>query len=156
MSSCFGFRKSRSDEQRPLLPQYKDDTVLQRELHQKLHSYQMWRALTKGYMPSNEQDIINLRSLLSADILNPENTDLSDSGRLLVKYTKQFLHEFIELLQHKNSRDQIQDFIWYLTKARISVDAEDIARRTTKSKAKADTIAGTYSLTIHDLSANTS
>ena len=156
MSSCFGFRKSRSDEQRPLLPQYKDDTVLQRELHQKLHSYQMWRALTKGYMPSNEQVIINLRSLLSADILNPENTDLSDSGRLLVKYTKQFLHEFIELLQHKNSRDQIQDFIWYLTKARISVDAEDIARRTTKSKAKADTIAGTYSLTIHDLSANTS
>jgi hypothetical protein len=124
------------------LPQYKDDTALQREIHQKLHSYQMWRALSKGFMPSNEQVIINLRSLLAADILNPDNPDLSDSGRLLVRYTKQFLHEFIDLLQHKNSRDQIQDFIWYLSKARISVDVDDIARRTTKSKAKADTAAG--------------
>jgi hypothetical protein len=97
-------------------------------------------------MPSNEQVIINLRSLLAADILNPDNPDLSDSGRLLVRYTKQFLHEFIDLLQHKNSRDQIQDFIWYLSKARISVDVDDIARRTTKSKAKADTAAAYKSL----------
>lgn len=145
MSSCFGFRKSRRDEdQRPLLPQYRDDTVLQRELHQKLHTYQMLRALSKGYMPSNEQVIINLRSLLAADVLNPDNPDLSDSGRLLVTYTKQFLHQFIELLQHKNSEDQIQDFIWYLTKARISVDASHIAQRATKTKARADAQAGVY------------
>lgn len=33
MSSCFGLRK-RSDDQQPLLPQYRDDTVLQvRVLH---------------------------------------------------------------------------------------------------------------------------
>jgi|TARA_R110002003_G_scaffold104_46_gene8633 hypothetical protein len=123
-------------------PQYRDDTVLQREVHQKLHSYQMIRALTLGFMPSNEQVIINLRTLLAADILNPDNPDLSDSGRLLVKFTKQWLHQFIDLLEHKNSQDQIQDFIWYLTKARISVDVEDIARRTTKSRAKADATAG--------------
>lgn len=141
MSSCFGFRKSRGDDQRPLLPKYRDDTTLQRELHQKLHSYQMWRALSKGFMPSNEQVIINLRSLLAADILNPENPDLSDSGRLLVKYSKQFLHEFIDLLQHKNSQDQIQDFIWYLSKSRVNVDAADIARRTSVSKTKADITA---------------
>lgn len=95
-----------------------------------------------GFMPSTEQLIINLRSLLSADILNPENPDLSDSGRLLVKFTKQWLHEFIEMLNHKNGRDQIQDFIWYLSKARISVDVGDIANRTTRSKAKADAQAG--------------
>jgi hypothetical protein len=142
MSSCFGLRKSRDDDQRPLLPQYRDDTVMQRELHQKLHSYQMWRAISKGYMPSNEQVIINLRSLLAADILNPDNPDLSDSGRLLVKYSKQFLHEFIELLGHKNSQDQIQDFVWFLTKSRISVDAGAIAHRATKSKARADAAAG--------------
>lgn len=124
--------------------QYRDDTVLQREVHQKLHSYQMLRALSMGFMPSNEQVIINLRSLLSADILNPENTDLSDSGRVLVKFTKQWLHQFIDTLNHKNSEDQIQDFIWYLTKARISIDVEDIARRTTRSKAKADATAGRY------------
>jgi hypothetical protein len=160
MSSCLGFGRKRDDDQQPLLPQvgyhpvstdasangptlqYRDDTVLQREVHQKLHSYQMLRALSLGFMPSNEQLIINLRSLLSADILNPDNPELSDSGRLLVKFSKQWLHQFIDLLQHKNSQDEIQDFIWYLTKARISVDVQDIARRTTKSKAKADATAG--------------
>ncbi|KAF2631554.1 hypothetical protein BU25DRAFT_359938 [Macroventuria anomochaeta] len=145
MSSCLGFRK-RGDDQQPLLPQYRDDTVLQRELHQKLHSYQMIRALGKGFMPSNEQAIINLRTLLAADILNPDNPELSDSGRLLVKFTKQWLHQFIELLQHKNSKDQIQDFLWYLSKARVEVDVADIARSATRSKAKADTFAAYQSL----------
>ncbi|ORY00604.1 hypothetical protein BCR34DRAFT_494471 [Clohesyomyces aquaticus] len=147
MSSCFGLRKSRpGDDQRPLLPQYNDDTSMQRQLHQKLHSYQMWRALSKGFMPSNEQVIVNVRSLLSADVLNPENPDLSDSGRLLVKYTKQFLHEFIDMLQHKNDKDQIQDFVWYLSKSRISVDVEDIAQRASKAKSKADATAAYKSL----------
>lgn len=146
MSSCFGFRKSPSDDQRPLLPQYRDDTVMQRELHQKLHSYQMIRALAKGYMPSNEQAIINLRSLLSADILNPDNPDLSDSGRLLVKFTKRWLHQFIDLLLHKNSKDQIQDFLWYLSKSRVSVDVDDLTHRAVRSKAKADISAAYTSL----------
>lgn len=142
MSSCFGFRKSKADDREPLLPQYRDDTTLQRELHQKLHSYQMVRAIANGYMPSNEQLIINVRSLLSADILNPQNQDLSDSGRLLIKHTKKWLQNFIELLQNKNSEDQIQDFIWYLSKSRISVDVEDIANRAVKAKSKADSAAG--------------
>jgi hypothetical protein len=105
----------------------------------------MFRALSKGYMPSNEQVIINLRSLLSANILNPDNPDLSDSGRQLVKFTKQFLHEFIDLLLHKNDKDQIQDFMWFLSKSRVSVDVSDIAQRASRSKAKADTAAGIYS-----------
>ena len=142
LSSCFGFRKSRAEDREPLLPQYRDDTVLQRELHQKLHTYQMVRALSKGYMPSNEQVIINLRTLLAADVLNPDNEELSDSGRALVYYCKEWLKQFIELLQHKNSEDQIQDFIWYLSKARVSVDMEDIVNRTRKAKSKANTAAG--------------
>ena len=146
MSSCFGFRKSRADDRQPLLPQYHDDTSLQRQLHQKLHSYQMIRALSKGYMPSNEQVIINLRTLLSADILNPDNPNMSDSGRFLVKYTKQWLQEFIEFLQHKNSDDQIQDFIWFLSRSKVSVDVDDIASRASKAKVKADTAAGTLKL----------
>lgn len=146
MSSCFGWRKSRAadEEAAPLLPQYRDDTVLQRELHQKLHTYQMIRALGKGYMPSNEQVIINLRTLLAADILNPENPSLSDSGRLLIRSTKQLITGLIELFQHKNSEDQIQDFLWYLSKARISVDTDDIALRATRAKKKADTAAGEF------------
>ena len=104
----------------------------------------MIRALGKGFMPSNEQVIINLRTLLAADILNPDNPELSDSGRLLVKFTKQWLHQFIDLLQNKNSQDQIQDFLWYLSKARVEVDVADIARSATRSRAKADTFAGTF------------
>ena len=93
-------------------------------------------------MPSNEQVIINLRTLLAADILNPENPSLSDSGRLLIRSTKQLITGLIELFQHKNCEDQIQDFLWYLSKARISVDTDDIALRATRAKKKADTAAG--------------
>jgi Family of unknown function (DUF5923) len=144
MSSCFGFRKPQAEEREPLLPVYRDDTELQRELHSKLHSYQMIRALSKGFMPSNEQVIVNLRTLLAADLLNPNNPNLSDSGRLLIKHTKLWLQQFIELLQHKNNEDQIEDFVWFLAKSRISIDTEDIARRASKAKAKADTVAGNY------------
>ncbi|KAF2102217.1 hypothetical protein NA57DRAFT_54139 [Rhizodiscina lignyota] len=146
MSSCFGFRKSRQDDTAPLLPKYRDDTALQVELHKKLHTYQMIRALGKGFMPSNEQLIVNLRTVVAADVLNPDNPDLSDSGRLLVKYTKQWLTHFMELLQHKNYDDEVQDFIWFLTKSRISIDTEDIAKRASKAKAKADTVAAYKSL----------
>ncbi len=143
-SSCFGSRRHRSDEQEPLLPQYDDDTSLQRRLHQKLHTYQMLRALSQGFMPSNEQAIANLRTLLSADILSPDNDQLSDSGRALTHYTKQWLKQFIKLLQHKNSHDQIQDFIWCLSKARVSIDMQHITERAGKAKSKADTTARMY------------
>lgn len=133
------------EDREALLPHYNDDTVLQRELHQKLHTYQMLRAMSQGFMPSNEQVIINLRTLLAADVLNPDNQELSDSGRALVHYTKVWLKQFMELLQHKNDRDQIQDFIWYLSKSRVSIDVEDIANRTAKAKSKAQTAAGTSS-----------
>ena len=73
-------------------------------------------------MPSTEQTIILLRSLLAADLLNPREVDLSDSGRLLVKYTKRWLQQFMDLLQNKASQDQIQDLIWYMSKSRIHVD----------------------------------
>lgn len=142
MLSCFGFRRSSADERQPLLPRYRDDTVLQRELHQKLHSYQMIRALSKGYMPSNEQLIVNIRTLLASDVLNPGEHDLSNSGRLLVKFTKQWLTEFLEMLQHKNASDQIQDFIWFLSKSKVSVDVDDIASRASKAKSQANTAAG--------------
>jgi hypothetical protein len=130
-----------------LLPQYDDATSRQRRLHQKLHTYQTLRALSKGFMPSNEQAIINLRTLLAADMLSPDdNTQLSDSGRALVHYMKQWLKQLIELLQHKNAGDQIQDFIWYLSQARVSVDMEHIAQRAGKAKAAADRAAVYHSL----------
>lgn len=149
-SSCFGFRRSRDGrETEPLLPRYNDDTTLQTRLHEKLHTYQMLRALSKGYMPSNEQLVINLRALLSADVLNPETSGLSASGHALVLNIRLLLKQLIELLIHKNSQDQIQDFIWYLSKSRVAVDTYDISRRASQAKAKADTVAGESS-TAHD------
>lgn len=96
-------------------------------------------------MPSTEQLIINLRTLLASDILNSDNPDLSDSGRLLSKFSKRWLSQFIEALRHKNDSDQIQDFIWFLSKSRISLDTEDIAKSASNVKAKADATAGKYS-----------
>ena len=143
MSSCLGFRKSKGEDTEALLPQYADDTSLQRTLHQKMHTYQMLRALSTGFMPSTEQIIINLRTLLASDVLNADNPDLSDSGRLLLKFSKQWLSQLIEALRHKNNNDEIQDFMWFLSKSRISLDAEALAESASKVKAKADATAGT-------------
>lgn len=96
-------------------------------------------------MPSTEQTIVNLRTLLASDVLNPNNPDLSDSGRRLVRYMKEWLREFIEMLRHKNDHDQIQDFIWYLTKSRVSLDTDDISYQASKVKARADAAAGNVS-----------
>ena len=145
LSSCFG-RNKRDDDREPLLPQYADDTTMQRTLHQKLHTYQQVRAMGKGFMPSTEQTIISLRTLLASDVLNESNPDLSDSGRRLVKFTRQWIQQFSELLRNKNDRDQIQDLLWFMSKSRISVDTNDIAARAKKSKAKADTIAAYQSI----------
>ena len=144
MSSCFGFRKSKGEDTEALLPQYGDDTTLQRTVHQKMHSYQMLRALSKGFMPSTEQLIINLRTLLAADVLNPDNPDLSDSGRRLIKFSKQWLMEFIEMLRHKNDEDQIQDFVWFLSKSRVSLDTNHLVNKASNVKAKADVTAGKF------------
>lgn len=147
MSSCFGLCSKRKEEDtEALLPQYDNDTSLQRQLHQKMHTYQMLRALSKGYMPSTEQLIVNIRTLLALDVLNPDNPDLSDSGRLLVKYSKQWLTDFIEIVRQKNSNDLIQDFIWFLTKSRIAVDTDEIVRSASKVRAKADSKAGILNL----------
>jgi len=153
MSSCFGSRKKsgRSGDRQPLLPPYEDDTSLQRAAHQKMHSYQMVRALTKGFMPSTEQTIVNLRTLLASDFLNPDTPGLSESGRKLMRFTKQWLTQLIELLRNKNEGDQIQDFIWFLIHSRVSVDTDDLIRTAQSTKAKADASAGTY---LHSLKLN--
>jgi hypothetical protein len=142
MSSCLGFRRKKAGDEEALVPKHDDDTDRQRWVRQKMHSYQMLAALSKGYMPSTEQLIANLRGLLASDVLDPENPDLSDSGRRLLRLCKQWLQQSIELLRDKNGRDQIQDFIWFLTKARVSLDIDDLNPRVSKVKARADATAG--------------
>ncbi|KAI6559598.1 hypothetical protein MCOR03_004770 [Pyricularia oryzae] len=147
--TCCGIcAPSEEAERQPLLPEYDDETAMQAALHQKLHTYQMLRALTKGYMPSNDQAIVNLRTLLASELLNPpaDDGDLSGSGRAVLHYSKQTISHLMELLQHKNADDQIQDFVWYLSQARMSVDMEDIVERAGRAQARANTAAAYSSL----------
>lgn len=138
--------RRRDEEHQPLLPEYNEATDRQTRLHEKLHTYQMLRALSNGYMPSNEQVITHLRTLLSADVLNPRTPGLSPSGRALVRTTRLWLSELIDLLIAKNSNDQIQDFLWYLAKARLEVDSSDLHARAATAKMKADVMAAVASV----------
>ncbi|KZZ90841.1 Bactericidal permeability-increasing protein, alpha/beta domain protein [Moelleriella libera RCEF 2490] len=147
--ACFGICGSDYDEaeREPLLPQYHDATSRETLLHEKLHTYQMLRAMSQGYMPSNQQTTILLRTLLSAVILNPtDSSSLSTSGRALIRTVKLWLNQFMDLLQHKNSQDQIQDFVWYLTKARFNINTTPVTRSITYSKARANVAAAVESL----------
>ncbi|PFH55171.1 hypothetical protein XA68_10519 [Ophiocordyceps unilateralis] len=150
MLSCFGCGRSRrhhgGGDDEPLLPQYEDETTRQTRLHEKLHTYQMLRAIGNGYMPSNEQLVVHLRCLMSADVLNPEELELSSDGRALVRSAKLWLANFVELLQRKNAEDEVQDFIWHLVRAGSRIDIHHVGAAATASKAKADATATIASL----------
>ncbi|KAL4807378.1 hypothetical protein BDV18DRAFT_137563 [Aspergillus unguis] len=133
-------------ETEPLLPRYDDDTSRQRRLHQKIHTYQMLRAFSEGYMPSTEQTIVNLRSLLAFDILGPRNPDIGSIGRQLVRDCRLWIQLLIEFLQTKNGDDQLQEFIWVLSQGRATIHASDLGQRASHTKAKADTKAAYDSL----------
>lgn len=134
-------------ERQPLLPQYNDDTSRQARLHEKLHTYQMLRAMSTGYMPSNKQVIVHLRALLSASVLDHAHDGrLSTSGRALIRTARLWLERFMDLLEHKNGKDQIQDFIWYLYKAQADVDLSNLGTSISKSKTKANASARVESL----------
>ncbi|KAJ5791304.1 uncharacterized protein N7518_008315 [Penicillium psychrosexuale] len=128
-------------ETEPLLPRYEDDTSRQRDLHQKLHSYQMVRAISEGYMPTTEQTIANLRTLLASDVLNLRNQDIGSDGRQLVRDSRLWIQVFIEFLQQKNSQDQLQEFLWRLARSRVEVDRDRLSRQAAHVKARADTKA---------------
>ncbi|KAL2872655.1 uncharacterized protein BJX67DRAFT_14411 [Aspergillus lucknowensis] len=128
-------------ETEPLLPRYDDDTSRQRRLHQKIHTYQMLRAFSEGYMPSTQQTISNLRTVLAYDIFNPRNPDLGSTGRQLVRDCRLWIQLLIELLQVKNGDDELQEFIWHLSHGKATVHANELAERASHTRAKADTKA---------------
>ncbi|KAJ5287014.1 hypothetical protein N7478_002700 [Penicillium angulare] len=128
-------------ETEPLLPRYEDDTPRQRQLHQKLHSYQMIRALSEGYMPSTEQTIANLRTLLSSDVLNLRNQDIGTYGRQLVRDARLWIETFIEFLKNKNDQDLLQEFLWRLSRSRVVLDSSRVSHHAAHVKARADTKA---------------
>ncbi|KAF4591385.1 bactericidal permeability-increasing protein [Ophiocordyceps camponoti-floridani] len=144
--SCGNSRRRRSPDTEPLLPQYNDETPRQTRVHEKLHTYQMVRALGNGYMPSNEQLIVQLRCLLAAEALNPHELGLSVDGRALIRSVKLWLAQLVELLRVKNSGDEVQDFVWNIVRAGSNIDVGHLGAAAAASKARADASATVASL----------
>ncbi|PYH45829.1 uncharacterized protein BP01DRAFT_338992 [Aspergillus saccharolyticus JOP 1030-1] len=133
-------------ETEPLLPRYEEDTTLQRRLHQKLHTYQMLRALSDGYMPSTEQVIVNLRTLLASDVLSTQTHDVGSVGRQIIRDCRLWIQVFIEFLKEKNEDDKLQEFLWHLARSRASIDPNQIQQQAHRSRVRADTKAAYDSL----------
>lgn len=143
MSSWFGRRSSPQEEEtEALLPRYEDETDVQRRVHEKLHTYQMLRALSEGYMPSTEQAIANLRTLLVSDVLNPNPDEVSAAGRQLARDARLWTRIFIDLLREKNNQDQLQEFLWHLSKSRAHHDRGHLAHQAPHIKHDVDVKAG--------------
>ncbi|CAZ86115.1 unnamed protein product [Tuber melanosporum] len=142
----------RDADTRPLLADYDAVTTLQCKAAAKLHTYQMLRAVSKGYYPSTEQLVVHLRTLLSADVLRPANAQLSADGRRLVRHMRRLIEEFIEFLRDKNSEDQIQEFLWCVTRARVELDVGDIMQMAGRARGGANVGVAYGSLhTVFDL-----
>ncbi|EEH07721.1 conserved hypothetical protein [Histoplasma capsulatum G186AR] len=143
-SSCCKPRRATSGETQPLLPQhhdYDEDTALQHQLHEKLRTYQMLKAICSGYMPSTYQIVSNLRAILVSSLLNPEPLAVGNTSRELITDLKLCIRLLIDLLQEKNGEDQLQTAIWQLSKLNVEIDTASLASRGTLAKAQADTAA---------------
>lgn len=99
-------------------------------------------------MPTTEQTIANLRTLLASDVLILRNQDIGTVGRQLVRDSRLWIQTFIEFLQEKNSQDQLQEFLWRLARSRVAVDSERVSSQAAHVKARADTKAGGSSLVL--------
>jgi hypothetical protein len=53
------------------------------------------------------------------------------------------IRQFIDTLREKNGNDQLQEFLWQISRSKASLDAADLADRASAARARADTAAGT-------------
>jgi hypothetical protein len=114
-------------ETTPLLdPESGAETQLQTHVYEKLHTYLLLRALSKGYLPSTAQACAHLRSLLSGDVFNPSNTHLTPAGRKLVRDARRWITTLITILEKKNGEDQLQEFLWCTQRARLGFDGGEL------------------------------
>lgn len=148
INSCCGLRprKDQPDPERePLLTQVgDDDTARQAALREKLRTLNVARALYRGYLPSNDQIIANIRSLMASDMFTAAvspNSGLSRDGRRLGVLARQWLQQLTVLLEHHNADDAAQEAVWHLSRVRVSVDTEDLAERAAAARGKADLAA---------------
>jgi len=129
-------------ETEPLLPRYDENASQHSRLQNKLRTYQMVRALYQGYMPSNDQIIVNLRRLLASDLLNSRHEDIGPVCRQLIRDSRLWIQVLIDFLHEKNGDDQLQEFLWHLSRSRASIDVNRISERASGAKARANPSAG--------------
>lgn len=146
MLSCCRPRKDATGEREPLLPDSETETELQRKVREKFRQYEMIRALSAGYMPTTEQAAALLRLVVVSDMLNPDNPMLSPRGGRIAKDCRAWTRTFIALLRDKNSGDQLQEIISQFIYSNSSINTARVASVASKSKARADTIAGIFVL----------
>ena len=130
-------------EMEPLLPLYEDESPTQRRVHLKLRTYQKLTALAEGYLPSTTQTIAHLRAALASEVLNHRNQDLGSVGRQILVDSRNWIQAVIDFLREKNADDQVQEFLWHLSRSRASLDTSRLATQAAGATAKEDTKAGT-------------
>ena len=131
-------------EREPLLPCHNQDTRLQASVEDKLRSFQIMKALSDGYMPSNDQLLAHLRHTIN--ILRTAPVDTSSTGKELIRNFRQHLKHLAAFFENKNGSDQIQDFLWYVTKARFTINSDDLEERARAIRPRADIATGEYRL----------
>ena len=106
-------------EEEPLLPQFRtqEESGKQHELHKKLHLYQCYLGLKKGYMPTTEQIVKHLDWMVQQDALNPYNTGLSPDGKKLIELTRTLIDDVASCIKEKNDGDYLQEALWELRHA---------------------------------------
>lgn len=130
-------------EMDPLLPRFEEESSTQRRLREKLRTYQKLCALSEGYMPSTDQAVAHLRAVLASDVLNHRNQDIGAVGRQIILDVRNWFHVLIDFLRDKNPDDQLQQFLWLLSRSRASLDPSKLPRQASSAKSNADTKAGT-------------
>ncbi|KAF3492300.1 uncharacterized protein GIQ15_01817 [Arthroderma uncinatum] len=146
MWSCCKSRKDASGETEPLLPISEAESELQRKVKEKFRQYEMFRAISAGYMPSTEQAAALLWLVLVSDLLNPDNPTLSPSSGKIAKDCRAWIRIFIGLLRDKNGEDQLQELINQFMNSNASINTAQIASSASASKARADTVAAYESI----------
>lgn len=130
-------------EMEPLLPRFEEESTTQRRVRLKLRTYQKLRALSEGYMPSTDQTIAHLRYVLASDVLNHRNQDVGVVGRQILLDCRNWFQVLIDFLHNKNSNDQLQEFLWHLSRSRASLDTAKLSRQASTAETQAETKAGT-------------
>lgn len=125
-------------EREPLLEQM-DATERQAQFRAKMQMFEELKAMSQEYMPSTEQVVRHLKASLESPLVNQgDNGQLSKSSRALSRTFGLWLKQWIVLLESKNAQDQIQDLVWYLSKADLELDvdgiADDVADATSSAK----------------------